>query len=1272
MGKFNLYILIGVVSMAILTSTLPSYAAVSKVDAKLANGHAILSNSNCRLELDAKTGEIVSLKPGPVSLKGKWFEIVEEDRNGMQPWETWKRGEESVFSSGPASTVCSVKDGTAQAVITWKRPTGLTVEGQVRIGKDDKGPLFRLKVTNNTGAVLTDTIKLPVLRGIELEDKNDDWFTWPHTLGSRFRAHGFGPGTIMENPYPAFMYMQWLDIYDKSQGVYIGCNDDYGYSKSLFIGKDTDSRSVMGINFTGCWIAKKGDSWTTPWVQIAAHKGDWRAGADIYRPFAEKAFGPLYAPERVREMPTAQCWLAHHASDGDVGKLFEVQQQAPIHASYLMKSLNTSHPEGWDGFRGSGLDYQKSFDKIKELGGSSALFTFDRAPLMGFPNYANYVGKWTCKRRDGSIEEGFRDMMPSPFDADFRKARVDEAVRWVRNFGLDEIHYDTEGTCGFTGTVGTGMLAGPSYDPNIPQRPNEVPHYFKELYRATVAECRKYNPEFILRAEHCADFFFPEFITSTAHFFETGNVVKVFNPPHDAQLMPQLFRYTLPRHAAMEMPSMSSDDFWTFGYGMGYGFHGGGPSWSFNPGVREAETPPGELLHRYRFYESDWRRYYDFRVGFEEAVIDTEHSDIVAEAQIDGKWSRCEFPGPVVAVTHTGAGREVTLGQWFHQSISENFGAKFVGAERIAPRPVRLRIPTKIKDPQVRFYGKTGELPSKPQIANGMIEIDVEDPTTFAVEVFNGPAMTLKIDDLAYPGQITNINMTVKQDKPLAGTITLQLPAGWPKIKPVTVPAKTEFTYSAKVKVPAGLFGRNYPIKAVLRTGSLKRTTAVHMKIMEPLTVLYSFDTVGKDGMSGINCVEQGQKARFTVTCVNNTPSPASIDIKVVGEQVSGTASQQIAGMPTSDLGREDSPLNMWIESKGPQPGNAVLKAFEFDCTGISKKPVNIRISMNGKQTFNIDAHPRTRLMDLNGDWKMKFTPLSRATVGGAERLSALDTESVTPDVWDGNWRTVSTPIQLSADERKDNIWALYRKLVYIPSDWQGTDIGLRLNVVGDAWGEGTLSIIYINGWPAGRIGQSGECSVSPFIIFGGWNLIAVSSFVPDRLVNPYLFARTAPDPSRVKPVETSKQPSGAFVIMGQRITGQGISLPFIQGVPEADYRRTNLAMGGEHSFIYFAVADAFMREPGYPVEIEVEYLDKGTARFGVDYDSTDVSAPVNGAFKSGQYINKTDTGTWKTHVFILFDAKFTNREHQGSDFRIAAEKEDLCIRRVEVRKVVK
>jgi len=1251
------------VGAAFVPSTRPAFAAPAPpVRAERQGEAVVLQNGRCRLELDAATGQIVSLRPGPASLRGPWFEVVEEERDGLAPWETWKHGQETVFASGPAAATCDTVEGAGRAVLVWERPNGLQTRAEVALRPDDAGPRFRLTVTTRTGAALVDTLRLPVLRGVELNDPEDDWFTWPHTLGARFRARGLAPGEALEQPYPDFLYMQWLDLYDASQGVYVGCLDDYGYCKQLFIGRNRDGRSLMGITFTGCWIARPGDSWTTPWVQIAAHEGDWRAGADLYRPFAQAAFGPLDPPERVREMPTAQCWLAHHASDGDVGELFEIQQQAPIHASYLMKSLNTSTPEGWDGFRGSALELQDAFRRIRELGGSPALFTFDRAPLMGRPNYAAFVGRWTCVRRDGSFAEGFRDLMPSPFDADLVRARAGEAARWVQAFGLDEMHLDTAATTG-------PSLAGPSYHPGFAQRPNEVPHYFKLLYRAIRDECRKHNPEFLLRAEHCADFFFPEFLTSTVHFFETGNLVAQHNPPADAQPMPILFCYTLPRHAALEMPSMSDSDFWTYGCGMGYGFHGGGPSWCFNPGVREAESPPGELLHRYRFYDAEWRRYYDFRVGFEEAVVDAERSDCIAEALIDGEWRRCEFPGPVIAVTHSGGGREVTLGQWYHQSHTQYFGERFIGKDRLPPHPIRLRVPTKLPNPHVRLFGEHGEAPVTPTVAEGMVEVEMADPTCFALEVFTGPSISLSVPELAIPGRMAEARVTVRQDQPQAGEVALTLSAGWPVVAPIRVPAQREFTAVARVGVPQGVFGRNYPVKAVLRVGKLRRTAATHLRAMEPWTVLYSFDTLTDQGPLAVHCIEPGRRARLTVTCVNNTATASEVEVQVDGEQVSGRLSQTVPGVPPADLGNPDSALCRWADGRGDQPPNALVRSFDFDCRGVPTHPAVIRVSANGAEVFRTEAFPRSRLMDLNGEWKVAYMPMSRAIVGGAERLDNLDTEAVTPAVWDGSWESLTTPLHFDDQVRRDHSWAIYRRLVFVPAEWQGADIRMRLTYMGAPWGAGgTLNLVYVNGWPAGRIGMAGECSVSPFLVFGGWNLLAVASFSPNSLVDPYLFARDTPAPDRLRPAPPREAPKSAFILLEQRPTGQGISLPFIQGVPEGDCRRTNIAAGGENVYIYFAVADAYLREPKQPVEVGVEYLDQGAEPFGLDYDSTDGTAPVKGAFKSAAPCQRTNTGEWKTHAFVLPDARLANREHLGADFRLWAQREDLRVRRVEVR----
>lgn len=1261
-------VLRGVLWIGLLTVAAPVWSAPTTAWANRRGDVLALDNGRCRLELSALTGEVLSLRPGPETLRGSWFEVVEEDREGMAPWETWKHGAETPFGGGSAQTRVEVRGGVALARLRWARPSGLRYTAEVVLAPREAGPKVRLTVRNETGAALVDTLRLPLLRGVELGEPDDDWFTWPHTLGATFRVRGFKPGDTLEMPYPEFLYMQWLDLYQANQGLYVGCLDDYGYSKNLLIGRTPDGASLMGIVFTGCWVARAGDQWTTPWVQIAGHAGDWRSGADLYRPFAEKAFGPLDPPERVREMPTAQCWLAHHASDGDLGKLFEVQQQAPIHASYLMKSLNTSTPEGWDGFRGSALEYQRAFDRIRELGGSPALFTFDRAPLMGRPNYADYAGHWICQRRDGSFAEGFRDMMPSPFDADLVRARVGEAVRWVHDFGLDEIHFDTAATTG-------PSLAGPSYEPHHPQRPNEVPHYFKALYRAIRDACRRENPEFLLRAEHCADFFFPEFLTSTAHFFEAGNYVAARNagaglPASDtanARLLPILLRYTLPRHAALQMPSMSDDDFWTYGCGMGHGFHGGGPSWCFNPEVRSPEAPDGELLHRYQFCEAQWRRYYDFRVGFEEEVVDGR-SDELAQRQVGESWQGCSYPGPLVAVTHWSARREVTLGQWYPLSHTGYFGERFVGPDRPASHPVRLRVPTKLQHPWARLLDARGVSPVRPVIANGMVECEVPDPTCFALEVAEGPALTLNLPRLAEPGKTIELTVEVEQPTPREGLLEFSLPAGWPKQTPIRVLDTPLFTARVKVAVPAGIFGRNYPIKVRLRSGDLTRTTAGHLLVMEPLTVVYSFDALRGDQPAGLSAAIPGAPARLTVTCINNTQRPLDLSVAAHGPGLDGDTTGRVEAADLANLGEREGPVRRWIEGQGPPPGNVFVRTFDYVWEGVGD-PCHLRVAADGEVLFDAHPVPRTRLMDLNGDWKLRLIQAGQAIVGGVEANDNLDMDAVTPAVWDGGWASLRTPIRLDKDARRGKSWGIYRRLVYVPAHWQGADIWLRLGNTGAPWGEGgTLNLVYANGWPCGRVGMRGECLVSPFLVFGGWNLLAVASAWPNCLVEPYLFARQGPDPARLQPAEATESPAGAFLLMGQRCTGQGLTLPFIAGVPEGDYRRTNVAAGGENVFIYFAIADDYLREPEGPVEVIVEYLDLGTAQFGLDYDSRDPAAPVNGAFKGAPLARRTDSGRWLTHTFVLADARLANREHQGADFRLVAQEDDLCVRRVEVR----
>jgi len=130
------------------------------------------------------------------------------------------------------------------------------------------------------------------------------------------------------------------------------------------------------------------------------------------------------------------------------------------------------------------------------------------------------------------------------------------------------------------------------------------------------------------------------------------------------------------------------------------------------------------------------------------------------------------------------------------------------------------------------------------------------------------------------------------------------------------------------------------------------------------------------------------------------------------------------------------------------------------------------------------------------------------------------------------------------------------------------------------------------------------------------------------------------------------RQPDGRFEIA----TAQG--------------RRCVRSAAGNSSYLYFAIPDPFFFDLREPVAVEVEYLDAGTGRVALEYDSRDAKALLDGAYKTAGTIERKGTGEWQTRAFRLDDAAFTNRENGGSDFRMAVVGEPVCVGRVAVSKV--
>lgn len=108
-----------------------------------------------------------------------------------------------------------------------------------------------------------------------------------------------------------------------------------------------------------------------------------------------------------------------------------------------------------------------------------------------------------------------------------------------------------------------------------------------------------------------------------------------------------------------------------------------------------------------------------------------------------------------------------------------------------------------------------------------------------------------------------------------------------------------------------------------------------------------------------------------------------------------------------------------------------------------------------------------------------------------------------------------------------------------------------------------------------------------------------------------------------------------------------------------------------EDSYIKFDIDDNFLYEVplDHQVQIEVEYLDDGTDAFHLQYDGDGGGPYGDGNYKEDAVIHKTDSGEFKTAVFVLFDPSLGNRIDGDSDFRLYDQQDGAeTIRRVIVR----
>ncbi len=93
----------------------------------------------------------------------------------------------------------------------------------------------------------------------------------------------------------------------------------------------------------------------------------------------------------------------------------------------------------------------------------------------------------------------------------------------------------------------------------------------------------------------------------------------------------------------------------------------------------------------------------------------------------------------------------------------------------------------------------------------------------------------------------------------------------------------------------------------------------------------------------------------------------------------------------------------------------------------------------------------------------------------------------------------------------------------------------------------------------------------------------------------------------------------------------------------------------GADSYLYYIInASETQFLSATTVYLTVRYYDASKGgTLSADYDSSDTSAPVNGAYENTGSITLGGTSTWKTQTWKLTNALFQGKENGNADFRL-------------------
>ncbi|MCX5658889.1 MAG: DUF6259 domain-containing protein [Planctomycetota bacterium] len=166
--------------------------------------------------------------------------------------------------------------------------------------KAARAPVWRIEVANRS-AMDVRRVDYPLINRATLGGvRADDALLYPEAFGAPLEApYHFGAYSYHPIVWPGTASMAWMDLSDRDGGLYFAAYHPDMLGVEFDVGGNDDHASLH-MGFRKRIHIGAGEAWSGQYA-LQAHRGDWHAGADLYRAWADSWMKAPKHPDWFRQ-----------------------------------------------------------------------------------------------------------------------------------------------------------------------------------------------------------------------------------------------------------------------------------------------------------------------------------------------------------------------------------------------------------------------------------------------------------------------------------------------------------------------------------------------------------------------------------------------------------------------------------------------------------------------------------------------------------------------------------------------------------------------------------------------------------------------------------------------------------------------------------------------------------------------------------------------------------------------------------------------------------